>query len=149
MGVLVNNEIIEKKKGHTIQSKLSHTLNEEKLNIQASISALRTLALETIKMQYMTLPNRFLLVLEGSKANSRKKITKLRDFFCNTKTRNQLASAFGTWKIFFVAQGSVFNQAAYKKKAGAHLMVGWLRNMIKRSTAMAIKKYVYLHFILL
>ena len=65
---------------------------------------------------------------------------KLRDFFCKTKSKNLLATAFGIWKICVVTTISEMNHPLYRKKAGTHLIVGWTRSLIKKMMLLALQK---------
>lgn len=122
------------------QNKITDYLNTEKTNINASLIALKKLTTKTMKIQYLSFPKRFLLLLEGSEADSRKKIIKLTEFYCATKIKNQLSAAFGAWKIYLCVKNSEINLRIYSKKAGAILMVEWVRNFIKKILFSAMKR---------
>jgi hypothetical protein len=68
---------------------------------------------------------KYLLLLEGKKANSRALIASAMVIFCRVKRSNLLALAFGTWKILLVVMASVSRRPLYSRTAACYLMARW------------------------
>eukprot|EP01041_Mallomonas_annulata_P003129 gene3129-6155_t len=111
------------------QDKIKSSLQAEHDSVTASALVLQTLMRETIKLQYATLPSRYVLVVEGNHKNSRKVIGKALEIFCRIKSKNLFIVAFGIWKIRLIASKSEEKRPLYAKFASVHLMNIWFINI--------------------
>ena len=108
---------------------------EIRLNLQSqmdtqlkAMSTLSSIMTDTIKVQYASLPPRYLLVVERGAARSRGVFERAMLTFCRLKKRNYLALAMGIWKIAVIQQRSLARRPMYAKIASVHLMSGWLQD---------------------
>jgi hypothetical protein len=125
----VEENIVERRKIMDVQTKLTLNLQSQFDNLQSSMDALKSLTRETIKLQYQMLPSRYLLVVDGKRANPRKHVARLVSMFCQFRRTTLLAMAMGTWKILLKHEESVAKRPQYAKAAALHLMVGWVQNI--------------------
>jgi hypothetical protein len=137
---------IEKKLIKLHQNGLSLSLENEQNSVQASLKALKDYTLDSVSQMYARLPQKFLLLIEGKENNTRKILQKLAIFFYDNKIKNFLITAFGIWKLCLVIRESEMKYPLYSKKAGAHLLVGWMRQIIKKLLFLSMKRYI-LYFI--
>lgn len=91
----------------------------------ASIRATERLIAATLKSNYHIFKPKYLLLLEGDKANARATIASAMVIFCRVKRCNFLALAFGTWKILLVEMASVARRPMYSRIAACYLMARW------------------------
>ena len=130
----------QKNKIRAHQKNLTISLYNEKKNTIASAAALKKKTEDLIKIQYLSFPKRFLLLLEGAEANAKKEILILTRIFCSTKRRNILNVAFGCWKICLIENKSKERSIIYSKKAGVMLMKEWIKYMMKKMLYLAFKR---------
>ena len=121
--VALDRELVE-----GVQERFGETLAEEKRNVDETISAIQTLTRETVRLQYASLPARYLLVIEGKKANPRALVEKLVTIFCKTRRTNLLAMALGIWKLLVVEKERKARTVQYSKAAACFLMKQWVIN---------------------
>lgn len=140
--LLTNKEQPAKKDAiHALQDKLHSSLEEEQKSIVASGQAIQTLMRETVTLQYATLPTRYLLVIEGRKANTRAIIGKAIEIFCRVKRTNWMAMAFGVWKIILITALSADHRIIYHRNASIHLIHGWLQNRKTKKLRLWLQKF--------
>ena len=84
---------------------------------------------ETIKLHYATLPSRYILVVEGSKANPRQIIARALEIFWKTRYYNLLALAWGIWMVHVTAARSLSRVPLYARFAALHMMACWITNI--------------------
>ena len=130
----------QKNKIRAHQNNLTISLQNEKKNTNELAAALKKKTDDLIKIQYLSFPKRFLLLLEGSESNTKKEILNLTRIFCNTKRKNILSVAFGCWKICLIENKSKGRFILYSKKAGAMLMKEWMKYMMKKMLYLAFKR---------
>lgn len=107
------------------QQDVSAYLQLQKDHVMASIRATERLIAATLKSQYHMFKPKYLLLLEGDKANARAVIANAMVIFCRVKRKNFLALAFGTWKILLVEMASVARRPMYSRVAACYLMARW------------------------
>ena len=112
----------------TTQNEIYVNLEEEKLATSASCEALSALILDTVKVQYASLPSRYLLVADRGQAASRKSFEKAMVTFGDRKRLNFLALAMGTWKICLIEEDSRRKRPEYAKYASLILLGDWATN---------------------
>jgi hypothetical protein len=127
--LVVEESIVERRKIIEVQSRLTSNLQTQLETLQSSMDALKSLTRETIKLQYQMLPARYLLVVDGKRANPRKHVARLVSMFCQFRRTSLLAMVMGTWKILLKHEESVAKRPQYAKAAALHLMVGWVQNI--------------------
>lgn len=110
------------------QAQLDRSLQSQKDTLLSSVDAFKTLTRETIKLQYSLLPQRYLLIVDGKKASSRRLVALLVNIFCRTRRLSLLTLFFGTWKICLVEHESKLRRPKYAKTAACHLMGAWVVN---------------------
>lgn len=110
------------------QGMLSESLRGERRDVEQTIEAIKTLTQETIKLQYASLPDTFLLVVEGPKANSRQKVMQMLLIYARVKRANILGMAFGVWKICLVEASRRVRSVQYAKFAAVFLLKEWVIN---------------------
>ena len=108
------------------QGRLQESLSEEKHTVEQTIAAIQTLTKETIRLQYASLPARYLLVVEGKKANPRIILAKVTLLFYRTRRRNLLAMALGTWKICLLEGQRKTRAIQYAKVSAIYLLREWV-----------------------
>lgn len=108
------------------QRTIGKTLDAKMKFVQDSMAIAKAKIDQTIRAQYALLPPKFLLVLEGGKANSRRLIANAMLTFCRVKKLNYLALAFGTWKICLVQKESLARRPYYARNAAAFMMATWI-----------------------
>ena len=101
-------------------------INKRRHNIDKSIKSMEAMIASTMNSQYALLPPKFLLLIEGDKANQRKLLANACEIFCRVKRRNMLELALGIWKICLVTKVSKENKKKYSAIAGTHLTFSWL-----------------------
>jgi hypothetical protein len=107
------------------QGELGTYLQAQREHVLASIRASEKLISATLQAGYKLLQPKYLLLLEGKKANSRAVIATAMATFCRVKRRNLLAMALGCWKIVLVEMASVARRPLYARVAACHLMARW------------------------
>lgn len=107
------------------QGEVSAFLQTQREHVLASIQASEKLIAATMQAGYKLFRPKYLLLLEGKKANSRALIATAMATFCRVKRRNWLARAFGCWKILLVLMASVARRPLYARVAACHLMARW------------------------
>ena len=78
-----------------------------------------------MKSQYAFFRPKYLLLLEGNKANSRSLVVRLFSIFTRVKRANLLALGFGLWKILLVTCASIQRRPFYARIASCYLMARW------------------------
>jgi hypothetical protein len=115
------------------QKQVELALSEHELNISESIKSMELLIQQTIKSQYAMLPPKFLLILEGKKANSRRLIANAFFIFIRVKRRNLLELAIGTWKISLNISKSLSDRPKYRRIAAVYLFKTWVTNLRQKN----------------
>ena len=110
------------------QGLLTESLEEERHTVEQTMAAIQTLTRETIRMQYASLPARYLLLVEGDKANPRACIAKLIAIYCRARRANMLGMAFGVWKIRLYEVARQGRAVQYAKSAAVFLLREWVIN---------------------
>lgn len=111
-----------------VQREIYVNLEEEKLATSASCQALSSLILDTVKVQYASLPPRYLLVADRGQAASRASFEKAMISFANRRRLNYLALAVGIWKICLIEEDSRKKRPEYAKYASLILLSDWATN---------------------
>ena len=125
---LVNSEFLSQSQVEHYQGGISDAFQDAADTYKEEISEINNLMLETIRVQYATLPQRFLLAVEGTKANPRQLIGRVRDIFCRVKARNLVTLAWGVWKSVLVLAESERRKPIYSRYAACFLMKEWASN---------------------
>ena len=107
------------------QSEVSSYLQTQREHILASIKASERLIAASLQSQYHMFKPKYLLLLEGNKANSRALVASAMVIFSRVKRTNLLTLAFGIWKILLVEMASVARRPQYSRVAACHLMARW------------------------
>jgi len=128
MDLLAGNDYISRSAVEERQAAMLESLNEQQKTILDEMNVIRQLSIETAKAQYATLPKRYLLLIEGKKANPRALISKMTDTFCRVRSRNWLVLAFGTWKAHLILAESKRRAPIYARVAACYLMKEWATN---------------------
>lgn len=102
-------------------------LQDQRDIADAGAKKIQTLMQETIKIQYASLPPRFLLIVEGKKSNPRLLLSKMTQIFFREKRRSVLSLAFGIMKIQLVGAQLEAKQVTYRKCAAIHLLFGCIK----------------------
>eukprot|EP01038_Epipyxis_sp_PR26KG_P011976 gene11976-16030_t len=110
----------------TYQSNVYQQLTLKKLTIESDMHTIASQMQETIRQQYSLFPSKFILLIEGSKANGRKLLANALFIFTRVKRRNLLILAMGIWKICLVEKVSLQNRVKYSKTAAVYLLVSWI-----------------------
>jgi hypothetical protein len=139
---LTMTEMVKKKEIKNHQKGLSVSLENEKNSVEATLKVLKDYTLNSVSHMYAMLPQKFLLLIEGKENNTRKILQKLTVFFYDNKIKNSMITAFGIWKLCLVITKSKMNYTLYSKKAGVHLLVGWIRQFIKKLLFLSMKRYL-------
>lgn len=134
-------EVVKKNKIKNHQKGISVSLENEKNSVEATLKALKDYTLNSVSQMYAMLPQKFLLLIEGKESNTRKILQKLTVFFYDKKIKNSIITAFGIWKLCLVISKSKRNYVLYRKKAGVHLFVGWIRQFIRKLIFLSFKRY--------
>jgi hypothetical protein len=100
-----------------------------------------TILHENIKIQHMNLPSRYLLIIDGKRANPRQMIAKLLFIFVRVKRKNLLALAMGIWKICLEQSKSLARRPKYAKVAAIHLIENWARAMKAKTMQKWIRRW--------
>ena len=111
-----------------VQKELYVNLEEEKMATAASCQALSALILDTVKVQYASLPSRYLLVADRGQASARANFEKAMITFGNRRRLNFLALAIGVWKICLIEEDSMKKRPQYAKYASLILLSDWATN---------------------
>jgi hypothetical protein len=111
-----------------MQQALYVNLEEEKLATSASCDLLSSMILDTVKVQYASLPSRYLLVADRGQAASRASFERAMITFGNRKRLNYLALAMGVWKICVIEENSRERRPQYAKYASLILLGDWATN---------------------
>jgi hypothetical protein len=119
----VNSSAIER-----VQDEIRSNLEAQRDVQLRSMSAMASIMSDTIKVQYASLPPRYLLVVDRGGARSRAVFERAMEIFCRARRLNLLALALGIWKIILVQQKSLARRPMYAKIASVHLISGWLQN---------------------
>ena len=128
MNMLVGNDYISRTAVEERQTAMMQSLNEQQQTLQDELNAIKKLSVETTRVQYATLPKRFLLLIEGKKANPREMLSKMTEKFCRLRSRNKLIIAFGTWKAQLIIAASERAAPIYARTAACYLMKEWATN---------------------
>eukprot|EP01042_Synura_sphagnicola_P000150 gene150-151_t len=123
------------------QHSLQSSLQKEKESVLASARALQTLMRETVKLHYASLPERYILVVEGNQAKPRQKISKALELFWKTKLYNILSVAFGMWKILVAEKRSQAMIPVYRRFAALSMMQNWLKNLRRKRSKNWVKRW--------
>ena len=115
------------------QADIDNALEERRRSIEASIRLSETLISQTIKSQYALFPQKFLQIIDGSKADARGKVARAFLIFCKVKRRNYLALALGIWKITLLKKATEARHPIYCRMAATYLIFSWVINMRKKN----------------
>ena len=119
----IDSDIVEK-----VQKEIYVNLEQEKLALSASRDALSSILSDTVKVQYASLPSRYLLVADRGQAASRAAFEKAMICFGNRRRLNYLALAMGIWKICLITEESIRKRPQYAKNAALILLGDWATN---------------------
>jgi hypothetical protein len=117
------------------------SLKSQKNNLNREVSVIQKLLNDTVKLQYSSLPNHYLVKIEGEGSRYRQLLQMLTITFCREKRRNLLTVAMGTWKIILVVKKSENNRKLYHHKAASVLAYQWTIKFRKVFTKHIIKKW--------
>lgn len=118
-----------------------NSIKSQKNNLQREMSVIQKLMNDTVKLQYSSLPNHYLVKIEGEGSRYRQLLQILTMTFCREKRRNLLTVAMGTWKINLVIKSSENNRKLYHHKAASVLTFQWTLKYRKVFTKLIIKKW--------
>ena len=99
---------------------------ETQNTIHDEMQTIDKLMKETIKLQYSTLPTKYLCIVEGKNVHVRETMMKMVNKFCNLRRLNYIAGAFGTWKICLVKFQYDSRRKQYAQYTSCHLIVSWM-----------------------
>ena len=110
------------------QKEILISLEREKEATEASCNAVNSMLLDTVKVQYASLPPRYLLVADRGQAKSRNVFERAMITFGNRRRLNYLALSLGIWKIALIEGMSLSQRPIYSKRAAVILLSDWASN---------------------
>eukprot|EP00605_Chrysophyceae_sp_TOSAG23-4_P001261 GSChrysophyteH1.ASY1.ANO1.1372.1 assembled CDS len=128
MDVLNRSDYVSRTAVEQEQASLIDALDEQRRTVEQEISAIKELSVHTAAAQYATLPKRYLLLIEGKKANPRELIMRMTNVFCTLRSRNWLILAWGKWKTIVVLAEVERKKPIYARTAACYLMKEWATN---------------------
>ena len=117
------------------------SLKSQKNNLKKEVSVMQKILNDTVKLQYSSLPNHYLVKIEGEGSRYRQLLQMLTITFCKEKRRNLLTVAMGTWKINLIVKKSENDRKLYYHKAASVLSLQWSVKFRKVFLKHIIKKW--------
>lgn len=115
---------------------------KEKLN--SSISSITNRINAFMDTAYRKFHTKYLLVMEGSQAEARKKLINMTRIFLRYKRRNLLTLAFGLLKVPMVEAALNSRTPQYQKVAACNLLLGWLKRARRKNFQRWLTRWVYI-----
>lgn len=92
---------------------------------------------------YRNFSRKYLLVLEGGQADSRRKLVAMAKIFLRHKRKNYLTLAFGLLKVPMVEAAMKARTPEYMRVAACNLLLGWLKRARRKNFQRWLARWAY------